>query len=84
MSEASTVQASEPTGDYVLLQRHTGWALYATCATEAEIQRANLNLGDLGIATTMGRPGTLGRGGRMGLAAILQGSQRCRPSYKPP
>ena len=44
MAESSPVQASEPTGDYVLLHRDTGTALYATRATEAEIHRANLNL----------------------------------------
>jgi hypothetical protein len=44
MAESSLVQASEPTGDYVLLHRDTGNALYATRATEAEIHRANLNL----------------------------------------
>ena len=44
MAESSPVQASEPTGDYVLLHRDTGSALYATRATEAEIHRANLNL----------------------------------------
>jgi hypothetical protein len=44
MSESSPVQASEPTGDYVLLHRDTGTALYATRATEAEIHRANLKL----------------------------------------
>jgi hypothetical protein len=38
----------EPTGDYVLLHRDTGTALYATRATEAEIHRANLNLGRSG------------------------------------
>jgi hypothetical protein len=31
-------------GDYVLLHRDTGTALYATRATEAEIHRANLSL----------------------------------------
>jgi len=44
MAESSPVQASEPTGDYVLLHRDTGTALYATRATEAEIHRANANL----------------------------------------
>jgi hypothetical protein len=44
MADSSPVQASEPTGDYVLLHRDTGTALYATRATEAEIHRANLNL----------------------------------------
>jgi hypothetical protein len=44
MAESSPVQASEPTGDYVLLHRDTGTALYATRATEAKIHRANLNL----------------------------------------
>jgi hypothetical protein len=44
MAESSLVQASEPTGDYVLLHRDTGTALYATRATEAEIHRANTNL----------------------------------------
>ncbi len=44
MAESSPVQASELTGDYVLLHRDTGTALYATRATEAEIHRANLNL----------------------------------------
>jgi len=44
MAESPPVQASEPTGDYVLLHRDTGTALYATRATEAEIHRANLNL----------------------------------------
>jgi hypothetical protein len=44
MAESSLIQASEPTGDYVLLHRDTGTALYATRATEAEIQRANANL----------------------------------------
>jgi hypothetical protein len=44
MTELSPVQASEPAGDYVLLHRDTGTALYATRATEAEIHRANLNL----------------------------------------
>jgi hypothetical protein len=44
MAESSPVQACEPTGDYVLLHRDTGTALYATRATEAEIHRANLNL----------------------------------------
>ena len=44
MAESSPVQASEPTGDYVLLHRDTGTALYATRATEAEIHRANFNL----------------------------------------
>jgi hypothetical protein len=44
MAESSPVQASEPTGDYVLLHRDTGSALYATSATEAEIHRANANL----------------------------------------
>jgi|GEM_PF-2368202 len=44
MAESSPVQASEPTGEYVLLHRDTGTALYATRATEAEIHRANLNL----------------------------------------
>ena len=44
MAESSPVQASKPTGDYVLLHRDTGTALYATRATEAEIHRANLNL----------------------------------------
>ena len=44
MAESSPVRASEPTGDYVLLHRDTGTALYATRATEAEIHRANLNL----------------------------------------
>jgi hypothetical protein len=44
MAESSPVQASEPAGDYVLLHRDTGTALYATRATEAEIHRANANL----------------------------------------
>ena len=44
MAESPAVQAIEPTGDYVLLHRDTGTALYATRATEAEIHRANLNL----------------------------------------
>ena len=44
MAESSPIQASEPTGDYVLLHRDTGTALYATRATEAEIHRANANL----------------------------------------
>ena len=44
MAESSPVHASEPTGDYVLLHRDTGTALYATRATEAEIYRANANL----------------------------------------
>jgi hypothetical protein len=44
MAESSRIQASEPTGDYVLLHRDTGTALYATRATEAEIHRANLYL----------------------------------------
>jgi hypothetical protein len=44
MAESPPVQASEPTGDYVLLHRDTGTALYATRATEAEIHRANANL----------------------------------------
>ena len=43
MAHSSPVQASEPTGDYVLLHRDTGTALYATRATEAEIHRANAN-----------------------------------------
>ena len=44
MAESSPVQASEPTGDYVLLHRETRSALYTTRATEAEIHRANANL----------------------------------------
>jgi hypothetical protein len=44
MAESSPIQASEPTGDYVLLHRDTGTALYATRATEAEIHMANLSL----------------------------------------
>jgi hypothetical protein len=44
MAESTSVQGSEPTGDFVLLHRDTGTALYATRATEAEIHRANLNL----------------------------------------
>jgi hypothetical protein len=44
MAESSPIQASEPTGDNVLLHRDTGTALYATRATEAEIHRAILNL----------------------------------------
>jgi len=44
MAESSPVQASEPTGDYVLLHRETGLALYTTRATEAEIHGANANL----------------------------------------
>jgi len=44
MAESSPVLGIEPTGDYVLLHRDTGTALYATRATEAEIQRANVNL----------------------------------------
>jgi hypothetical protein len=44
MAESSPVQGNEPTGDYVLLHRDTGTALYATSATETEIHRANLNL----------------------------------------
>jgi hypothetical protein len=34
--------------DYVLLHRDTGTALYATRATEAEIQQANHNLSRTG------------------------------------
>ena len=44
MAESSPVQGCEPIGDYVLLHRDTGTALYATRATEAEIHRANANL----------------------------------------
>jgi len=44
MAESSPVQVSEPTGDYVLLHRETGSALYTPRATEAEIHRANANL----------------------------------------
>ena len=44
MAESSPVHASEPTGDYVLLHRDTGTALYSTQATETEIYRANANL----------------------------------------
>ena len=44
MAESSPVQGSEPTGDYVLLHRDTGTALYSTQATETEIYRANANL----------------------------------------
>ena len=44
MTESTSVQGSEPTGDFVLLHRDTGTALYATRATEAEIHRANANL----------------------------------------
>jgi hypothetical protein len=34
--------------DYVLIQRDTGSAVYTTCATEAEIHRANQNLKQAG------------------------------------
>ena len=34
--------------DYVLLHRDTGCALYTTCATEAEIHRANQKLKQAG------------------------------------
>jgi hypothetical protein len=44
MAESYPVQGCEPIGDYVLLHRDIGNALYATRATEAEIQRANLSL----------------------------------------
>jgi hypothetical protein len=43
-AESSTVQASEPTGEYVLLQRDTGTGFYATSATKAEFHKANANL----------------------------------------
>ena len=49
MAESSPVHASEPTGDYVLLHRDTGTALYATRATEAAIDRANAILRAHGI-----------------------------------
>ena len=44
MAESSSVNGSEPAGDYVILHRDTGTALYSTRVTEAEIYRANLNL----------------------------------------
>jgi hypothetical protein len=43
-AEASPALDQETRADYVLLHRDTGMALYSTCATEAEIQRANTNL----------------------------------------
>ena len=42
--ESTPALEQETRADYVLLHRDTGMALYATCATEAEIQRANANL----------------------------------------
>ena len=44
MAESSPVLGIEPTGEYVLLHRDTGTALYPARVTEAEIPRANLNL----------------------------------------
>ena len=44
MAEATPDRDQETRADYVLLHRDTGMPLYSTCATEAEIQRANANL----------------------------------------
>ncbi len=43
-AKSNPALGQETRADYVLLHRDTGMALYATCATEAEIQRANANL----------------------------------------
>jgi hypothetical protein len=44
-SVGSTAALEQETkADYVLLHRDTGVAQYSTCASEAEIQRANANL----------------------------------------
>ena len=43
-AELNPALGQETRADYVLLHRDTGMALYSTCATEAEIQRANANL----------------------------------------
>lgn len=46
---------------YVLLHGGTGAALYTTCATEAEIHRANRHIpGGLAIPPGMWRPGNWG------------------------
>jgi hypothetical protein len=44
MAETTPVLDQESRADYVLLHRDTGIPLYSTCATEAEIHRANANL----------------------------------------
>ena len=82
MAESSSVQASEPTGDYVLLHRDTGTALYATRASEDEIHRANLNLRRSGNRNRYVAARHFGHGGRMGIPAILQGNRRRCPCSK--
>ena len=44
MANSTPVLDQETRADYVLLHRDTGMPLYSTCATEAEIHRANANL----------------------------------------
>ena len=43
-AEGTPVLDQEVRADYVLLHRDTGMPLYSTCATAAEIHRANANL----------------------------------------
>jgi hypothetical protein len=47
--DSSPLQASEPTGDYVLLHRDTSTAIYAIHASEVEIHKANAKLRGFGI-----------------------------------
>lgn len=51
MAESMSTRGPEQPCDYVLLHRDTGTAHYATRATEAEIQRANLLLQGAGSAS---------------------------------